>query len=85
MRQYGQIISCYGESLSFGCIDAKEIILQLIIDDGSKSRGHRKNIFSPDFNFMGCYTGMHRDLGKMTCINYAAGYVAKGESDPIET
>ena len=56
------MVSCYGESLCFHCIDAKEVLLNLIIDDGSKSRGHRVNLFNPDFNFMGCNTGEHREF-----------------------
>ena len=84
MRKYGKVISLYGESLSFNCFDAKEIVLSLIIDDGSRSRGHRTNFFNPDFNYMGCYTGDHANFTNMTCINYAAGYVAKGDADPID-
>ena len=34
MRQYGNIVSCYGENLSFHCEDAKEVMIQLIVDDG---------------------------------------------------
>ena len=26
LRKYGNIISCYGESLSFQCMDAREIL-----------------------------------------------------------
>ena len=84
LKKYGQVISCYGESLCFHCIDAKEVILNLLVDDGSKSRGHRANFFNPDFNFMGSSTGEHKEFNQMTCIDYAAGYVPKGESDPIE-
>jgi len=27
LKKYGNIISCYGENLSFGCDDAKEVLL----------------------------------------------------------
>ena len=33
---------------------------------------------------MGCFTGDHKDFGKMTVINYAAGFVGNGDDDPIE-
>lgn len=33
---------------------------------------------------MGCNSGEHKEFNQMTCIDYAAGYVPKGESDPIE-
>ena len=39
LKKFGKIISCYGESLSFNCMNGKEVMLQLLIDDGSKSRG----------------------------------------------
>ena len=55
-----------------------------MVDDGSKSRGHRVNFFNPDFNFMGNNSGEHKEFTYMSCIDYAAGYVPKGESDPIE-
>ena len=37
-----------------------------------------------EFNYMGAFTGEHSRYSQMTCINYAAGYVAKGEPDPLE-
>ena len=37
-----------------------------------------------EFNYIGAYTGEHSRYSQMTCINYAAGYVAKGEPDPLE-
>lgn len=57
LKKHGSIISCYGENLSFHCIEAKEILISLLVDDGSKSRGHRNNILNSDFNYMGCFTG----------------------------
>jgi len=84
LKKHGSIISCYGENLSFHCVDAKEVLMGLLVDDGSKTRGHRHNILNPDFNYMGCFTGDHSDFNQMSCINYCAGYVTKGEPDPIE-
>ena len=37
-----------------------------------------------EFNYIGAFTGEHAKYSQMTCINYAAGYVAKGEPDPLE-
>ena len=33
---------------------------------------------------MGCYTGDHRDFDKMTCLDFAGGFVTEGQADPIE-
>ena len=57
LKKFGKIISCYGESLSFNCINAKEVMLQMLVDDGSKSRGQRISIFKPDFNVMSSFSG----------------------------
>jgi uncharacterized protein YkwD len=35
LKKHGSIISCYGENLSFHCVDAKEVIMGLLVDDGS--------------------------------------------------
>ena len=55
LKKHGSIISCYGENLSFHCVDAKEVIMGLLVDDGSKTRGHRHNILNPDFNLTTIY------------------------------
>ena len=65
-------------------VTAKDVILQLIVDDGVHNRGHRENIFNSEFNVMGCYSGEHQDFNFMTCIDYCGAFVANGEADPIE-
>ena len=70
--------------MSFHCETAKDVILQLIVDDGVHNRGHRENIFNSEFNVMGCYSGEHQDFNFMTCIDYCGAFVANGEADPIE-
>ena len=49
-------------------------MIQLIVDDGVPSRGHRKNIFLDAFRVMGSYTDSHSEFGKMTTVNYAGGF-----------
>ena len=41
------------ENLAAGNDAPEEIVLQLIIDDGVPSRGHRTNLLTPDFNIVG--------------------------------
>jgi len=84
LRKFGNVVSCYGENLSFHCDDAKEVMMQLIVDDGVPNRGHRENIFNVEFHCMGSYSGDHKDFNSMSVIDYAGAFVATGDPDPIE-
>ena len=62
VKRYGIFTGRYRgpwENCSYGFQDALEIVLQLIIDDGVASRGHRKNIFEKNVNFAGVATRTH--------------------------
>ena len=69
-----------GENIDFGSDDANGILVSLIVDDGVPSRGHRKNIFSKDFNQTGCFSGYHKQYGSMCTLNYVGKYGADGGS-----
>jgi uncharacterized protein YkwD len=58
-------------------------MINLLVDDGSESKGHRKNIFKTDFNVFSAFTGHHKEYESVSVINYAAGYIEKGQEDPI--
>ena len=64
----------------FHCINAHEVVVSLIVDDGNKSRNHRSNFFTPEFAVMGCFTGPHQAYSQVTCIEYAGGF---SKLDPI--
>lgn len=40
---------------------ALQTVMGLIIDDGVSSRGHRKNIFSKDFKYIGISSRVQKD------------------------
>lgn len=48
------------ENVSFGWGDARDIVLQMIIDDGVKSRGHRENLFGSHYKKIGVASGEHK-------------------------
>ena len=54
-------------------------MIQLIVDDGVRDRGHRKNIFIPEYRLMGCFSGYHKQFKTMTAINYAGDFKTYGE------
>jgi len=49
----GKPYSHVGENCSYGYEQAIDIVISLLIDDGVKELGHRKNILAPDFNSIG--------------------------------
>jgi hypothetical protein len=63
--------SMTGENIAYSDYNnGEEVILQLIIDDGVPSRGHRNNIFESGFTHMGVSCGCHTLYKEMCCIAY---------------
>jgi len=56
---------------------SKEIVFNMLIDDGNTSRGHRKNIFNEDFRFVGIACGKHTKYKHVSVINFAVDYKDK--------
>lgn len=61
------------ENISYGPDNGREVVLQLIVDDGVPGRGHRANIFSPDFRLSGVACGPHPTLRTVCAIDFAGG------------
>ena len=65
-----------GENLSYSDVDnGEQVILQLLIDDGVPSRGHRHNIMHADFTHLGVSCGCHNGYTEMCCLAYGRDVV----------
>lgn len=59
------------ENIAYGLFDARDIVVELIIDDGVPSRGHRANILNPNYGIAGVATGPHECYGVMCVMNFS--------------
>lgn len=74
LRRYGSWYGEIGEDISYGPDAAREVISELLIDDGVPGRGHRKSLVNPAWNFVGIACGPHSRYGVMCVIDFAATY-----------
>jgi uncharacterized protein YkwD len=76
LNRQGRWQGLIAENISAGEDDARQVVIQLLIDDGIASRGHRTNLFNPDLHQAGAGSAPHRDYRTVTVIDYADGFVA---------
>ncbi|MBK9796534.1 MAG: CAP domain-containing protein [Holophagaceae bacterium] len=64
-----------GENIGTLEEDPRQVVIQLLVDDGVPGRGHRLNLFNPDFHQAGAGRAPHREYRVVTVIDYADGFV----------
>src|SRR6476620_5249741 len=70
LNRYGNWSVSVGEDIVYRSRKAREDVIGLIIDDGVKSRGHRKNIFKSDFHVIGLALGPASKTPPMCVITF---------------
>jgi uncharacterized protein YkwD len=65
-----------GENIEYGSNTGRNIVKNLLVDDGVPSRGHRTNIMKSDYTQTGTSAGTHPQFRNMCVIVYAKGYVS---------
>lgn len=59
-----------GENISYGFDTAREVMIQLLVDDNIQDRGHRVNLFRPGYVRAGVGCGPHSLFYYMCVIDY---------------
>jgi len=74
IERHGRWERQIAENIGYGPKSAREMVMQLIIDDGVKGRGHRKNIFTKEFTTAGVACGPHPRFDTMCVIDFSGGF-----------
>lgn len=85
LSRYGDWADSLGEDIVYHSRSAREDVISLIIDDGTSNRGHRKNLFKPDFHVIGIALSPLRSTpnpAPICVITFAGGYQEKPTTDP---
>lgn len=61
------------ENISYGMASGRDVVLQLLVDDGVPSRGHRDNLLRQGMRYSGVGCGYHRRYTAMCVVIYARG------------
>lgn len=77
IERYGSWEGVIGENIVYEVRTPREIVIGLIIDDGTRNRGHRRNIFEPNHRVTGVAITDSSANGAKCVINYVGGYTEK--------
>jgi hypothetical protein len=74
IERHGEWQVRIAENIAYGGKTAQQIVIYLLIDDGVRDRGHRKNFLNPDFKVVGVAEGNHPQYKRMTVMDFAGGF-----------
>ncbi|HKS29773.1 MAG TPA: CAP domain-containing protein [Pyrinomonadaceae bacterium] len=77
VARYGQWQTPISENIAYDSGTARDIVINLIIDDGVPQRGHRNNIFNSSYIVTGVACGNHPLFGGMCVCTFAGGFTDK--------
>lgn len=73
---HGSWQQSYSENVDYGpFLTGRDVIVDLLVDDGVPDRGHRRNIFDGNARVVGIACGPHPRLRSMCVADQAGGYV----------
>jgi hypothetical protein len=77
VERYGTWKEIVGENIGYGSDEPREIVIQLLIDDGVPDRGHRSNILNPHYHVAGVAIGPHSGFRFMCVMDLAGGFIER--------
>jgi uncharacterized protein YkwD len=77
LDRYGRWDGVVGENIVYDVNTARQVVIGLIIDDGTPNRGHRRNIFDPNHRVTGVSVTDASTGGAKCVLTYAGGFQEK--------
>lgn len=74
LNRYGEWLSRIAENIAYGQREVRRIIINQIVDDGIRNRGHRTNLFNAEFRKVGVACGEHATYRWMCVMELAVDY-----------
>jgi len=74
IERYGTWSGEIGEDITYGPREAREVIINLLIDDGVADRGHRRSLLDPRWRYVGIACGFHARYGTICVMDFASNY-----------
>ena len=78
LDRYGDWQGMCGENIALGTDSADAIVIQMIVDDGIPSRGHRGNVMNEEYHVVGICVGAHSKFKHVCIVDFASGFGEKG-------
>lgn len=80
IQRNGRWTIAIGEAITYGPYVAdrgRDVIAQLLVDDGVPSRGHRQTLYDKDYRLAGVSCGPHPTFAMACAIDFAGGVEEK--------
>jgi uncharacterized protein YkwD len=78
LNAHGTWQMSYSENVDYGpFLTGRDVVIDLLVDDGVPDRGHRRNIFDGGAHVVGIACGPHPSFHSVCVIDQAAGYVSR--------
>ena len=77
LDRFGTWDQSYGENIVYESRTPRYDVIGMIIDDGTANRGHRENLFAPEFRVVGVAAGKRPNGPTLGVVTFAVGYKDK--------
>jgi uncharacterized protein YkwD len=78
ISRYGKWGVSYNENVDYGAFSTgRDVVIDLIVDDGVRDRGHRRNVFDQNARIVGIRCGPHPRYGSTCVIDQTGAFTAR--------